>query len=348
MNAPTPTPANKSKVYFVIGFILLAIMAVTWSLDSSFVYTSFGAAVFFFFLAYYNRTDQSTFTTQKRTSQYSSKQYSSPRKDFVSEILDSLKDQSSTGAKHRSTPSPSQQMENGKKFVMMVMLFIGSIFLVVILSVFFGDDASADAGEFNDFYEKGEQARYAGNYDSAEYYYRKALTDNPEDLEALNGLGVLSLSRQRFDIAVNQFDDALRIDPDYENARYNKALTLYYQHNYRRSLNETFDLLKRSPEYYDALQLAGDNYYDQQRYDSAKFWYDQGYESGVRNAWLCHVLGYLYDRDKETQRAIELYREALNYDSTKVDVYVRLGEMFPGNEGNFYRKKAAQLKQTSN
>lgn len=342
---PTPRPANKTRSYFIIGCVLLFVMAITWSLDDSFVYTSFGAAAFFFFLAFYNRSGQSPSSYQSRGGHYSSRQYSPPKKDIVTEILDSLK-RKSNPARQRPR-SPAQQAERGRGFAMMVLLFIGSIFLIIIVAVFIADDPSVEEGYSGPF-EKAEQARYAGNYDSAEYYYRKALTADPENLDALNGLGILSLNRQRYELAVTQFDDALRIDPDYEFARYNKALTLYYQHNYRRSLGETFDLLKRSPDYYDAMQLAGDNYYDQQRYDSAKYWYDQGYDQGVRNAWICHVLGYLYDRNNESGRAISLYQEALSYDSSKVDVYVRLGELLPAEDGEFYRRKAAQLKQSSN
>ena len=342
---PTPKPANKPRSYFIVGCILLFIMAITWSLDNSFVYTSFGAAAFFFFLAFYNRSGQSTSGYQNRSGQYSSRQYAAPKKDIVTEILDSLK-QKNNPSRHRPRPV-GHQAERGRNFTMMVLLFIGSVFLIIILAVFFTDDPSVDDG-LNGPFEKAEQARYAGNYDSAEYYYRQTLTDDPGNLDALNGLGILSLNRQRYDLAVTQFDDALRIDPDYEYARYNKALTLYYQHNYRRSLGETFELLKRSPDYYDAMQLAGDNYYDQQRYDSAKYWYDQGYDLGVRNAWICHVLGYLYDRNNESGRAVSLYQEALSYDSSKVDVYVRLGELLPGQDGEFYRRKAAQLKQSSN
>jgi lipoprotein NlpI len=339
---PTPKPSDKSRVFLIIGFVFLVVMALTWSLDNSIVYSSFGAAVFFLFLAYYNRPSQSASAYQKDYEHYSSRQ-SRSRKEGITELLDSLK-----GKKASSATSPHQQhnTQSKNKFVMMVMLFIGSIFLIITLSVVFADDPIEEV-EANGFYEKAEEQRYAGNYDSAEYYYRKVLKDEPENLNSLNGLGIISINQQRYEMALSQFDDALRIDPDYQYARYNKALTLYYQHNYRKSLSESLDLLKRSPEYSDAMQLAGDNYYDQQRYDSAKYWYDQGYNSGLRNAWICHVLGYLYDRTNETQRAADLYKEALSFDSTKVDVYARLGEMYPGEEGSFYRMKAAQLKQTS-
>ncbi|HEY0743569.1 MAG TPA: tetratricopeptide repeat protein [Chryseosolibacter sp.] len=344
---PTPKASNKSKTYFVIGFVLLFVMAITWALDDSFVYTSLGAAVFFFFLAYNNRTRPSSASPSYQSYQARARHQQSARpRSFVEDILNSLH-QTKTG--RTSSPRPqSRQQEANRKVVMMAILIIGSVFFVITLSVFFAEGTEAEVITDNEFYDKAEAARYNGQYDSAEYYYKKVLDKDPEHLNALNGLGILSLSRERYDLAVNQFDNVLRVDPDYKYARYNKALTLYYQRNYRGSLNETFNLLKRSPDYYDAMQLAGDNYYDQQRYDSAKYWYDQGYDSGVRNAWICHVLGYLNDRSNNTQRAVDLYREALSYDSSKVDIYVRLGEMFPGTEGNFYRTKAAQLKQNAN
>jgi predicted Zn-dependent protease len=336
---PAPNSPRKSRTYFIIGFLLLFVMALTWSLDDSFVYTSLGAAVFFFFLAYSNRPVSNKTNYQKTSGRYNQDQ------DTFTDFFDSLQNQQKPGAT-KSQPV-NKQLENSQKFAMVVMFFIGGIFLIILLSVLFTDDASEIEPDSSELYSKAEEARYAGNYDSSEYYYKKILAEDPENLDALNGIGILSLNRKRYDQAANQFDDALRIDPDYKYARYNKALTFYYQKNYRKSLNEAFDLLQRSPDYFDAMQLAGDNYYDQQRYDSAKFWYDQGYDSGLRNAWICHVLGYLHDRDKETQRAIELYKEAISYDESKVDVYVRLGELLPGKEGDVYRAKAAQLKKSS-
>ena len=43
--------------------------------------------------------------------------------------------------------------------------------------------------------------------------------------------------------------------------------------------------------------------------------------------------------------AIDLYKEALSYDSTVVDIYTRLGELLPNEDGNYYRTQAVKLKQ---
>ena len=46
-----------------------------------------------------------------------------------------------------------------------------------------------------------------------------------------------------------------------------------------------------------------------------------------------------------TRSAIDLYKEALSYDSTVVDIYKRLGELLPNEDGNYYRIQAVKLQQ---
>lgn len=333
---PNSGPA-KSRTYFIIGFILLFIMAITWSLDASFVYSSLGAATFFFFLAYYHRPGG-----HSRPSGKFSSPANSSREQSFSDFFESInRPQSSSSSRQKAYVAPGPYKTNA--LIISIMIFVGGFFMVIMVSVLFADNATEDINT-DPVYEKAEAARYAGDYDSAEYYYRQILNDNPENLDALNGVGIVSLNRQRYDNALSQFDAVLKVDPDYKYSRYNKALTLYYQHNYRQSLSETFQLMKRSPDYFDAMALAGDNYYAQQRYDSAKYWFSQGYDNGVRSAWLCYVLGYLYDKDKETAKAVELYKESLSYDSAQAEIYARLGEIYPGEDGNVYRIKASELK----
>jgi hypothetical protein len=56
-------------------------------------------------------------------------------------------------------------------------------------------------------------------------------------------------------------------------------------------------------------------------------------------------MGYIYDQRGDQEKAIHLYQEALNYDSTRVEIYNRLGELFPGLDGEQYRITARELKR---
>ena len=74
-------------------------------------------------------------------------------------------------------------------------------------------------------------------------------------------------------------------------------------------------------------------------------WYEEAYAKGYRSAGLSHVMAYIYDIKGETQKAIPLYKEAISYDTTRTEIYTRLGELIQGEEGNEYRQKAAQYQK---
>jgi tetratricopeptide (TPR) repeat protein len=141
------------------------------------------------------------------------------------------------------------------------------------------------------------------------------------------------------------FEKALSIDPDYEYARYRKAGIYAQTKRYDQAIAELKELLYQNPAYYDAMQLMGDVYYNRNSYSEALRWYEGAYTNGVRNRWICHLMAYLYDQKNEIPKAVPLYKEALYYDSTNTDVYVRLGELLQGKDGDFFRTRARQLGQ---
>jgi tetratricopeptide (TPR) repeat protein len=166
----------------------------------------------------------------------------------------------------------------------------------------------------------------------------------PDYEEALNGYGVSLMEQKKYDLALTAFDKAIQANPEYDEARFNKGLTYYYMKNYRHSRQESLRLLAGNPAYYTAMTLAGDGYYADQRYDSARFWYQQAYDNGERSSWLCHVLGYLHETAKNNAQAISLYQEAISYDSVNLQVYERLGVLLPGQDGETYRRAAQALR----
>ena len=57
------------------------------------------------------------------------------------------------------------------------------------------------------------------------------------------------------------------------------------------------------------------------------------------------LISDVYMAQGQGQKAIALYQEALTYDTMDVYSYRKLGELIPGEDGNYYRTRALQYQQ---
>ena len=161
-------------------------------------------------------------------------------------------------------------------------------------------------------------------------------TNNPDDmLEQGNNF----YNDSQFDSAMVYYKHALALRPGFKEAHYNIALIYSSQSDYSNAILILQECLNSYPDYGDGLQLMGNCYSRQERKDEALPFYERAYDTGTRNAELSHYLAYLYDLKNNTVRAIEFYKEAIQQDSTKVDVYKRLAELEP-EKAEWYTKKA--------
>ncbi len=85
--------------------------------------------------------------------------------------------------------------------------------------LFKGKVSAADA--------KGEQALLAGKYSDAADIFKKALNSNSKDVAALCGLGFALGIQFKLDGAAQQFDKALKVDPNYPLAHVGKAYVMF-------------------------------------------------------------------------------------------------------------------------
>jgi tetratricopeptide (TPR) repeat protein len=347
---PVPEATSKASLYFISGSVCLFLMAFLWSLDISFIYIFLGGAVFFFFLGI-----RSKIAAQPKGQRFGDRvretyKTASPQQaettglsDFE-ELLKQAQERSRQAASTGSSPvNPA-----GKKIVLGVLFFIASIFFMIIVAVFsLGSDDEIPQEEYavgtmpTDF-DVAEDFYRNAQYDSAYIYYKRALRENPDDAAAMVGYGSVLYTREYPDSTLMMYDQALAADPDYDFARYNKAWVYNDRNNYPQALTEIQTLIKRNPSYNEAYSLQGDIYYNQADYQQALLSYETAYNNGVRNNGLCKIMADLYVRQGEGQKAIALYQEALTYDTTDVYSYRKLGELIPGEEGNYYRTRALQ------
>jgi tetratricopeptide (TPR) repeat protein len=325
----SPKKIVNPKFYFIAALSSLGAMGLFWSLDDSLIYIFLGTTVYFFFLVYWNR---------ERDSWQQEKTYKGGRANNFWKGIFNKKSHSPY------RPEAQSRTQGDSKIIVGVVLFVFfSFFIIVIAVLVFSED---DVTDETPYYDVAENYRYGAQYDSAILFYRKALNVDENHADALVGYGNSMLGLNNYDSAKYYINKVLQQDPENEYAHYSKGLVHYYEKDFPTSLSESLAAIRINPQYYDAILLAGDNYYSQNKYDSAIQHYETAYKNGSRSAELCHIMAYIYDSHNKTDQAIRLYKETLEYDTSRKEVYFRLGEMLPGKEGEIYRNQAEQMNST--
>jgi tetratricopeptide (TPR) repeat protein len=319
------------KIYFVAAYVFMFLGSLFSSLDVSFLYIFFGAAVFFIFLALQKRLLASA---DFSSGNYRASWQKAPSPSIFDILSSIFKQKPSAGV---PTSGVTQQR------IMIIAVAVISSFFVMIFSIVLLVDNSSSNEEFPQYYmQQGDNYYSAGNMDSAYLSYKSAISINPDLPEAYYGIANIKVDADAFDSALYYYDKALSLDPSNMEAVYGKAWVFYNEEKHRNSLQELQYIFKNSDEpVAGAYLLAGDNYYVQKMYDSAMLFYEPAYRNGTRSKELLNIMAYIYDVKGETQKAIAFYQETLQYDSEMKDVNQRLGELLPGEEGAIYRAKAS-------
>lgn len=325
--------ARKRKLWLIVFGIFLISLSLLWSVDKSLVYFLLGGAAFSLF-----RALQLQFTkSETNTASLLEENYEAYAPSHSWIIWENIK---AIFKKESSGPQTPQQV---KVFITLVLGFIGFVFFAIFISVIFGESSTDSYSSEN--YQRATDFYNNQQYDSAAYYYGQVLRNDPENAELYYERGNAFFNANTIDSALVMYDQVLVLEPQHEQAQFNKASIYYNRKNYREAIDETKKIMVYNPDYVNGMLLIGDSFYNQSQLDSALRWYEGAYVQGYRSAILCHLMAYIYDVKGQTNKSIDLYREAIGQDSSIVDIYTRLGELVPGEEGNWFRQKAVQLQQ---
>ncbi len=317
-----------NRYVYAAGIFLLG-GALFWSIDALVIYVCLGGAAFCI-AQYLVKTWDQKAGGQRRYPEKNRRKTTS--QESFGELFKNLL---------QTKPGDAPQK---KVFISLIVGSVMSFFvLAIILNVIFSSNDSGSTAYLlraRDFYNTEQ-------YDSASYYYELASSEDPTNPDLYVERANIFWNSYRYTEAQALYDKALSINPRHNDAQYNKGLIYYEQKRYREAIEITTNILLYDPSYYDAMLLIGDCYYTQNKLDSALRFYEGAYVNNYRSSQLTHMLAYIYDTKGETVRAIDLYQETLSLDSAITDVYVRLSELLPPEEANWYRTRAAQIKQSA-
>ena len=97
-------------------------------------------------------------------------------------------------------------------------------------------------------YAQALKKQKEGNLDKARNLYRKVLKIDPQNIQALNNLGVIHMKNKDYKKAIMRFNDAINIKHDYTDAHYNLACLYAQKDDVPQSLFYLKNAVRFNPE----------------------------------------------------------------------------------------------------
>ncbi|HSB78306.1 MAG TPA: tetratricopeptide repeat protein [Candidatus Methylomirabilis sp.] len=153
-------------------------------------------------------------------------------------------------------------------------------------------------------------------YDQAVQAFQKALELSPDYAEAMVGLGDARQAKGQFDEAIGDYKRALQLEP--ENARVHFGLgKIYYNEKqlYHEAVSEYQQAITLDPKYLEAHMSLGEIYEEKGLYQEAIARYNQVLDLDPRHPGATYGLALAYER-VDPKKAIEQWERYIDLAST--------------------------------
>ncbi|MCX5848770.1 MAG: tetratricopeptide repeat protein [Deltaproteobacteria bacterium] len=107
-------------------------------------------------------------------------------------------------------------------------------------------------------YAKAFQKHKEGKLEEAKSLYKKVIEIDPRNIQALNNLGVIYMTKKAYKWAIMRFNDAISIKHDYPDAHYNLACLYAQRNDAARSLFYLKNAVQFNPEVRKWAENDGD------------------------------------------------------------------------------------------
>jgi len=146
----------------------------------------------------------------------------------------------------------------------------------------------------------------------------------PNSIFLLNILGVVNIRLKRFDAAINNFKQVLKVNPDFVDAYLNLGSVLKSQGNLKAAIEIYKQALKIKPDFAEALYNMGNALEENGNPDEAIASYKQSIniKPGYVEAYL--NMGNALWKQGDIEASIENYKQAIKYRPGLVIAYVSL------------------------
>ncbi|NJM19405.1 MAG: tetratricopeptide repeat protein [Richelia sp. SM1_7_0] len=173
-------------------------------------------------------------------------------------------------------------------------------------------------------FQQGVMRYNTGDLQGAESALRAALSRDSNLGAARNYLGNIFYRQNRLDAAVQEYGEAIRLNPDLAEAYYNLGLALHKQEQNEAAITAYRQALVVEPTMANAQYNLGLVLYQQGQIEEAIAAYEQSIHLDRNNANAYFNLGIALQQQGDTGKAISAYREVLVLNPQNIAAYNNL------------------------
>jgi tetratricopeptide (TPR) repeat protein len=166
------------------------------------------------------------------------------------ESTDIVKGKVESNKKKKHVKLDRNRKSQPKKFKIIIILIVS---VVIIGFVVYQSYIESILDKVRNLNKKGLESNEQGKYQEAIDYYDKALELDPNYVSALNNKGVALKKQGKYQEAIDYYDKALELDPNYVSALDNKGQVFEEQGKYQEAIAWFDKALKVNPNYEESL-----------------------------------------------------------------------------------------------
>lgn len=215
-------------------------------------------------------------------------------------------------------------------------LIWGGFIILMSFFLFYTWGCKKEMDKAKKHYEQGLEYRKQELDDQAIQEFQQALEIDPNYAEAHYELGVLYHEKEDYDGAFRELKQALRINPDHPDVHYRLGLVYQALRGYKQALAEFEEVLRINPDFPRIHTAIGNVYYER----GLRAW-----GMAIKLDWsylLPDTLKEISYKDKdELKKAIDDYISGIESDTTNPALFSKLSQAYYNFAQDEYQKAVA-------